>query len=66
MELGLMPVTRHSTVVLVARVDDPVVKTTEGTWSTVVGVEHYDDDPLPTVVEMAMEIAPPVTEWSRY
>jgi len=36
------------------------------TRSTVVRVEHFSDDALTKVVEMALEIAPDVEEWDRY
>lgn len=56
----------RSHVVLLARVDDPVKAVTLTTRTTIVPVEHYADDPLPKVVEMALELAPDVKEWSQY
>lgn len=49
-----------------ARVDDPIQQRTLTTRSTIVQVEHYADDALPAVVEMALEIAPDVKDWNRY
>jgi hypothetical protein len=51
---------------LTARVDDPIQGPTLATCSTIVNVEHFPDDSPPRVVEMALELAPDVEDWSRY
>jgi hypothetical protein len=56
----------RSNVVLMARVDDPIEQRTRGTRSTIVTVEHEPGDAIPAIMEMAVEIAPPIEEWSKY
>lgn len=56
----------RSNVILMARVDDPIQQRTRATRTTVVSVEHDAAEALPTVVEMALELAPSVDEWDRY
>lgn len=55
----------RSNVVLLARVDDPIQQVTRTTRSTIVMVEHEPGEALTTVVEMAIELAPAVTEWTK-
>jgi hypothetical protein len=55
----------QSHIVLLARVDDPVRLVTKATYSTVVTVEHSPNDSPAAVVEMALELAPSVQDWSR-
>lgn len=59
--------TVRSMVVLSASIHDPLEpRRMVLTRSTVVRVEHFSDDALTKVVEMALEIAPDVEEWDRY
>jgi len=58
--------TERCNVVLMARVDDPIRGVTRGTRSTIVIVEHEPSDAIHTIMEMALEIGPPVSEWNRY
>jgi hypothetical protein len=55
----------QSSVVLMARVDDPVAQVTRGTYTTVVQVDHEANDG-DRVVDFAIELAPPIGEWQRY
>jgi hypothetical protein len=53
-------------VVLLARVDDPQRGVTIEQRSTIVSVEHHEEASASEIAEMAMELAPPVTEWMKY
>lgn len=53
-------------VVLLARVDDYLASATLGSFTTTVPVEHEPHQTPATIAEMALELAPPVKEWSRY
>jgi hypothetical protein len=52
-------------VVLMARVDDIAQGATIGTRSTIQPVEA-DGETTAEIVEMALELAPPVSEWPSY
>jgi hypothetical protein len=56
----------RSNVVLMARVDDPIQQRTLGTRSTIVTVEHAPGEAIHQIMEMALEIGPPVSEWNKY
>lgn len=55
----------QANVVLVARVDDPVLLLTCATFSTVVQVETVEGDTNEVIVDCALEIAPPMQDWTK-
>lgn len=55
-----------SNVVLMARVDDPLLGDTVATYSTIQPVQHEEGEAAARIVEYALEIADDVKNWQRY
>ena len=57
---------RMFNVVLLARVDDLATQSTVETRSTIQPVHATGDRTPAQIAEMALELAAPVSEWSKY